>query len=79
MEWGHRFWGRLIGFAYLLPFLYFVSKVRPSMSFCAHHCLLPQGHIKDPRLRRNLGVIFALGGFQGALGWYMVKSGLGTG
>ena len=60
MEWGHRFWGRLIGFAYLLPFLYFVSK----------------GYIKDPRLKRNLAVIFALGGFQGALGWYMVKSGL---
>ncbi|MBX9749136.1 MAG: COX15/CtaA family protein [Roseococcus sp.] len=23
LEWGHRFWGRLIGLAYLLPFLWF--------------------------------------------------------
>lgn len=30
----------------------------------------------DRRLAVRLGVIFALGGFQGFLGWYMVKSGL---
>ncbi|AFM12748.1 Heme A synthase [Turneriella parva DSM 21527] len=30
----------------------------------------------DRPLALRLGVIFALGGFQGVLGWYMVKSGL---
>jgi cytochrome c oxidase assembly protein subunit 15 len=58
-EWGHRFLGRLIGFVFLFPFLYFVAKRR----------------IDRPLIVR-LGVIFALGAAQGALGWWMVESGL---
>ena len=58
-EWGHRFLGRLIGVAFLVPFLAFWFA----------------GYIPRALLPRLLG-LFALGGLQGALGWYMVKSGL---
>ncbi len=58
-EWGHRFLGRMIGFAFLLPFLFFWFTGRISKS-----------------LWPKLVVMFVLGGLQGALGWYMVMSGL---
>jgi len=58
-EYVHRLWGRLIGFVYLLPFLYFLVRGRISR-----------------RLAWPLAGIFALGGAQGALGWWMVESGL---
>src|SRR5712692_10493701 len=58
-EYAHRLWGRLIGLAYALPFLYF-----------AWHRRMPR-----PLLAALAG-IFALGAAQGALGWYMVTSGL---
>ncbi len=58
-EWGHRLLGRLIGMAFLLPFL----------------ALWLTGRIPRP-LMPKLVVIFILGGLQGLLGWYMVKSGL---
>lgn len=58
-EWSHRLLGRLIGAAFLLPFLYFWLK----------------GYLTRPLVLR-LAVIFVLGGLQGALGWYMVASGL---
>jgi cytochrome c oxidase assembly protein subunit 15 len=58
-EWAHRFLGRLIGVAFLVPFIVFwiAGYIAPS--------LLPR-----------LAGLFVLGGLQGALGWYMVKSGL---
>jgi cytochrome c oxidase assembly protein subunit 15 len=58
-EWGHRFLGRLIGVAFLIPFLAFWFA----------------GYIPRALLPRLVG-LFVLGGLQGALGWYMVKSGL---
>jgi cytochrome c oxidase assembly protein subunit 15 len=58
-EWTHRFLGRLIGFAFLIPFVAFWIA----------------GYIPRPLLPKLLG-LFVLGGLQGALGWYMVKSGL---
>ena len=58
-EYLHRLWGRLIGFVYALPFLYFLVRSR-----------IPR------RLAWPLAGIFALGACQGALGWYMVESGL---
>jgi cytochrome c oxidase assembly protein subunit 15 len=58
-EWAHRALGRLIGVAFLVPFVAFwIAAYIP-------RALLP----------RFLG-LFVLGGLQGALGWYMVKSGL---
>jgi heme a synthase len=60
-EWGHRFLGRLIGVAFLIPFLAFwIAGFIP-------RALLPR-----------LAGLFVLGGLQGAVGWYMVKSGLVT-
>ena len=58
-EWAHRLLGRLVGFVFLLPFVWFLWK----------------GWI--PReLRGRFWLIFALGGLQGAVGWWMVSSGL---
>ncbi|WP_371346169.1 COX15/CtaA family protein [Ancylobacter sp. IITR112] len=58
-EWGHRLLGRIIGFAFLLPFLFFLWR----------------GVIDRP-LRWKLAGLFVLGGMQGAVGWWMVASGL---
>jgi len=58
-EWTHRFLGRLIGVAFLVPFLYFLAT----------------GRIAPP-LTVKLAGLFALGGLQGFIGWYMVRSGL---
>ncbi len=58
-EWGHRFLGRVIGFVFLFPFVYFFAKKRITGA-----------------LAMRLGVIFLLGAAQGALGWWMVQSGL---
>lgn len=57
-EWSHRFLGRLIGAAFLLPFLFFLWR----------------GWLGD--VQRRLWAIFALGALQGAVGWWMVASGL---
>ena len=58
-EWGHRQLGKLIGVAFLFPFLWFLWS-----------------GVLTADLRRRLWIIFALGGLQGAVGWWMVKSGL---
>lgn len=58
-EWSHRLLGRVIGFVYLLPFLFFLWR----------------GAISG-ELKRRLWVIFGLGALQGAVGWWMVASGL---
>jgi len=58
-EWAHRLMGRLIGAAFLLPFLWFLWK----------------GWV-EAGLRTRLWTIFVLGALQGAIGWWMVASGL---
>jgi len=58
-EYSHRLLGRVIGLAFLIPFLIF----------------LWQGKIRRPLIPRFV-ILFILGGLQGVLGWYMVKSGL---
>jgi cytochrome c oxidase assembly protein subunit 15 len=58
-EWSHRLLGRVIGMAYLLPFLWFLWR-----------------GVLGADLRRRLWLIFGLGGLQGAVGWWMVASGL---
>jgi cytochrome c oxidase assembly protein subunit 15 len=58
-EYYHRLLGRLIGVAFLLPYLWFLARRR-----------IPPGYAG------RLAGIFVLGGLQGAMGWYMVKSGL---
>jgi cytochrome c oxidase assembly protein subunit 15 len=58
-EWTHRLLGRLIGVAFLVPFLWFLWR----------------GWV-EPGLRGRLLFIFGLGALQGAVGWWMVASGL---
>jgi cytochrome c oxidase assembly protein subunit 15 len=58
-EWSHRLLGRVIGVAYLLPFLWFLWRGALSTD-----------------VRRRLWMIFGLGALQGAVGWWMVASGL---
>src|SRR4051794_23500613 len=58
-EWSHRLLGRVIGAAFLLPFLWFLWRGALSTE-----------------LKRRLWIIFALGALQGAVGWWMVASGL---
>jgi len=58
-EWAHRNLGRLIGMAFLIPFLVFLAL----------------GRVERALLPRLIG-LFILGGLQGALGWFMVMSGL---
>ena len=58
-EYSHRMLGRTIGTAFLLPFLFFLSRRA-----------IPR------TLKPKLLVLFVLGGMQGLIGWWMVKSGL---
>ena len=58
-EWSHRLLGRVIGVAFLLPFLWFLWR----------------GAL-GTELKRRLWLIFGLGALQGAVGWWMVASGL---
>ncbi|MBX3072153.1 MAG: COX15/CtaA family protein [Thermomicrobiales bacterium] len=58
-EYLHRMLGRLIGVAFLIPFILFWIR----------------GYLTGPMFRR-VGLLFALGGLQGLMGWYMVSSGL---
>jgi cytochrome c oxidase assembly protein subunit 15 len=58
-EYTHRLWGRLIGAAFLVPFLYFLVRGRIAR-----------------RLVPRLAILFGLGALQGAVGWFMVMSGL---
>jgi len=61
MEWGHRMWGRGLGLVFGLPFLYFLAK----------------GRIQAlPGMTPKLFGLLAMGGGQGLVGWWMVKSGL---
>ncbi len=58
-EWFHRFWGRLIGLVFLVPFVWFFWR----------------GNVRGT-LAGKLFALFCLGGLQGAIGWWMVASGL---
>jgi cytochrome c oxidase assembly protein subunit 15 len=58
-EYIHRLLGRLIGFAFALPLLWFAVKGA-----------IPKGY------GWKLVALLALGGMQGAIGWWMVASGL---
>lgn len=59
LEYLHRLFGRIIGLAFGLPFVWFLATGRL------------QGDLKV-----KCGALFVLGGLQGVLGWWMVKSGL---
>ena len=58
-EYAHRVLGRLIGFAFFVPFVVFWLRGKLTRA-----------------LAPKLAAMFILGGLQGLLGWFMVKSGL---
>jgi len=58
LEWIHRFWGRVIGLAYVAGLAWFWLRGRV-----------------PPGLKPRLLLLLALGGLQGAIGWFMVASG----
>src|SRR3954452_5942384 len=58
-EWSHRLLARLVGAAFLLPFLFFLWR----------------GWI-EPGLKARLWALFGGGALLGAVGWWMVSSGL---
>jgi heme a synthase len=58
-EWSHRLLARLVGAAFLLPFLLFLWR----------------GWI-EPGLKLRLWMLFGGGALLGAVGWWMVSSGL---
>ncbi len=58
-EWSHRLLARLVGAAFLLPFLFFLWR----------------GWI-EPGLKARLWMLFGGGALLGAVGWWMVSSGL---
>ncbi len=60
-EYAHRLLGRMVGVVFIVPLLWFVARRK-----------LPS----TPGLAPKLFGIFVLGALQGALGWYMVQSGL---
>jgi len=61
LEFVHRFWGRLLGFAFFLPFAVFMVRgwVTPIKGL----------------FWKLVGLLF-LGGSQGVMGWFMVMSGM---
>lgn len=59
-EYSHRLLGRIVGLVFFFPFMYFLIKKK----------------IKSKKLLLHLITIFFLGGMQGVIGWFMVKSGL---
>ena len=63
-EWFHRMWGRSLGVLFAFPAMYFVAR-RDTRAV-----IVKGGYV--PRLI----MLFTLGGVQGLIGWWMVKSGL---
>lgn len=61
LEFVHRVWGRLLGFAFFLPFALFMMRGWLRLS--------------DGLFWKLVGLL-ALGGSQGVMGWFMVMSGL---
>lgn len=61
MEWAHRMWGRGLGVVFGLPLIYFLARGRIQ---------------KLPGMASKMLALLCMGGSQGLVGWWMVKSGL---
>lgn len=78
-EWGHRMMGRVVGLVFGGGWAYFTWLHRPkalageSLTSTLPKIIsaIPAGY--QPRM----ALLFAMGGTQGLVGWWMVKSGLG--
>lgn len=85
-EWGHRMMGRFVGAVFGGGWAYFTWMHRPKMSTPQSRTttttasfLLPRNVASaiPPGYQSRLALLFAMGGTQGLVGWWMVKSGLG--
>ena len=63
-EWFHRMWGRSLGVIFVVPLVYFVARKRTRAA------------LSNAGLFPRMATLFLLGGTQGLVGWWMVKSGL---
>jgi len=63
-EWFHRMWGRSLGVVFAAPLAVFLARKD------TRNAIVKGGFV--PRL----ALLFTLGGMQGLVGWWMVKSGL---
>lgn len=81
-EWGHRMMGRFVGVVFGGGWLYFTwihQPKMPSLSSSSLTSILPKNITSaiPPGYQSRLALLFAMGGTQGLVGWWMVKSGLG--
>ncbi len=60
-EWLHRLCARMLGFVFIIGFVYFLIK-----------------NYFDKKMIKPFIILFILGGFQGFIGWLMVKTGLNS-
>lgn len=87
-EWGHRMMGRSVGYFFASGWAYFTFLHRPKLAMpssstttlLANMTSILPSNIKSaipPGYQSRLALLFAMGGTQGLVGWWMVKSGLG--
>ncbi|KAL7498990.1 hypothetical protein ACHAWT_010039 [Skeletonema menzelii] len=82
-EWGHRMMGRVVGLVYGVGWAYFTWMHRPNLvravESSSSSSFIPKSITSaiPPGYQSRLAVLFAMGGTQGLVGWWMVKSGLG--
>ena len=81
-EWGHRMMGRVVGLVFGSGWAYFTWIHRPTATATAAdtaHNIIPKTITSaiPPGYQSRLALLFAMGGTQGLVGWWMVKSGLG--
>mmetsp|Transcript_20861 Transcript_20861/g.49014 ORF Transcript_20861/g.49014 Transcript_20861/m.49014 type:complete len:465 (-) Transcript_20861:32-1426(-) len=79
-EWGHRMAGRFVGLVFGGGWLYFTWLHRPKLQLDAGSSLALPKNVTSaipPGYQGRLALLFGMGGFQGLVGWWMVKSGLG--
>lgn len=90
-EWGHRMMGRVVGLVFGGGWAYFTWLHRPQIANNNREVSLSKKFNMDtllsipkninssipPGYQPRLAILFAMGGTQGLVGWWMVKSGLG--
>jgi cytochrome c oxidase assembly protein subunit 15 len=82
-EWGHRMMGRFVGVVFGGGWAYFTLMHRPKLiqqsTTTMASILMPRNLTSaiPPGYQSRLALLFAMGGTQGLVGWWMVKSGLG--
>lgn len=69
-EWGHRMLGRTVGVAFAVPWAYYSLRYGRTRRRDLVKMI-------PTEFQPRLALLFTLGGTQGLVGWWMVRSGLG--